>query len=89
MPDLSTEPARVSRQRAMLLLCIEDDRTFAKVVDANPDLIHKLPGETRAKYRTEVIAKLLGPHRLSVAARPVPPRKSGLPPSSGNGSHKL
>ncbi len=61
MFDLSNEPARVTRQRAMELLCIADDKVFAKVVDANPELVHKLPGETRARYRTDIIARLLNP----------------------------
>lgn len=58
---LSKYPARVRRAVAMQLLCIENDDTFKKVVDANPGLAHKLPGETESKYLTEVIAKLLQP----------------------------
>lgn len=90
MHDLTMEPARVSRQRAMVLLCIDDDATFKKVVDAVPQLIHKLPGETRAKYRTEVIAKLLS--HVSFVGFKWPGTdnsKSGLPPSTGKGSSKL
>ena len=74
MPDLSQEPARVSRKRAMELLCIQDKRVFSKVVDANPDIVHKLKGETRAKYLTSVIARLLSP------------RQSGLQSNGGKGS---
>lgn len=51
--------ARVRRAAAMELLDIADSHTFAKVVDANPDLVHKLPGERQAKYVTAVIYRLL------------------------------
>lgn len=61
MPDFSKEPARVTRARAMELLCIEDGRTFRKVVDAVPKIKHKLPGEKRCRYLTSVIADLLEP----------------------------
>lgn len=61
MPDFSKEPARVTRARAMELLCIDDDRTFRKVIDANPQIAHRLPGETRAKYLTSELARLLKP----------------------------
>lgn len=59
--DLTKEPARVPRRRAMELLSIDDERVFAKVVDANPSLRHKLKGEKRCKYLTAVIAELLPP----------------------------
>jgi len=52
-------PARVTRQVAMQLLCVTSKRTFKKVVDANPQLRHRLPGEVRYKYLRDEIAKLL------------------------------
>lgn len=61
MPELSKQPARVTRHVAMELLCIDDSRTFKKVVDANPEIKHTLPGEKRAKYLTSVIATLMRP----------------------------
>jgi hypothetical protein len=69
MPDLSKYPARVKRHVAMELLSIDDDEVFRKVVDANPDLAHRLPGEKKAKYLTEVIAKLLSPNNPAVIDR--------------------
>jgi hypothetical protein len=57
--DFSQYPARVSRQTAMALLCISSSETFRKVVDATPDLPHKLPGEVRSKYKVSVIARIL------------------------------
>lgn len=59
--------ARVRRAKAMELLNIDSDRTFAKVVDANPQLAHRLPGETQDKYLTEQIFRLL--HPVSVCAK--------------------
>ena len=59
MSDLNEYPARVSRAVAMQLLGIRDDATFRKVVDATPDLLHKLPGESYGKYRVTAIARLL------------------------------
>jgi hypothetical protein len=76
MIDLSKEPARVGRKRAMQLLSIPSGKIFAKVVDANPDLVHKLKGEQRAKYLTSVIARLL---------QPVP--ASSIQSSSKGGKH--
>jgi len=61
MPDWNSLPARVSRAVAMRLLSISTDDTFGKVVDANPQLKHRLPGETRFKYLTDEIRKLLAP----------------------------
>jgi hypothetical protein len=52
-------PARVQARRAMELLSVRTWATFRKVVDANPDLVHRLPGESRARYSTAVIASLL------------------------------
>ena len=54
-------PVRVNRAAAMRLLCIGSGRVFAKVVDANPQLVHRLPGETRGRYLREEIVKLLSP----------------------------
>ena len=59
--NLDNYPARVSRKTAMLLLGILHSRTFTKVVDANPRLVHRLPGEQRARYRVDEIARLLSP----------------------------
>lgn len=59
MPDLSAYPARVSRSTAMQLLCIKTDVLFRKVVDATPEIVHRLPGEKRSRYRISVIADLL------------------------------
>lgn len=42
----------------MQMLCVSG-RVFKKVVDANPQLKHKLPGETRCRYLRDEIAKLL------------------------------
>lgn len=67
MPDLSDYPARVTRAVAMELLCVNTDRAFKKVVDANPRLRHKLPGETRWRYLREEIARLLSPNAASRA----------------------
>ena len=60
---VQTHGTRVRRKAAMALLCIHDKHVFQKVVDANPDLIHKLPGEGQTKYLTAVIFRL-------VSARP-------------------
>jgi hypothetical protein len=67
MPDLSKYPARVTRCVAMELLSVKDDETFRKVIDANPDLAHTLPGETKAKYLLVVIARLLEPNKSRCA----------------------
>lgn len=69
MPELSKQPARVTRHVAMELLCIDDSRTFKKVVDANPEIKHTLPGEKRAKYLTSVIVRLLDPRCATVLGR--------------------
>lgn len=61
MTDFNKLPARVPRSRAMELLSITSERVFAKVVDANPGMKHKLKGEKRCKYLTAVIAELLTP----------------------------
>ena len=50
---------RVRRATAMRLLCVEDPRTFQKVVDANQQLAHKLKGETQPKYLVVEIFALL------------------------------
>ena len=59
MTDLAHYPARVSRAVAMELLCIKGAAHFRKVVDANPQMVHRLAGETRARYRTAIIFGLL------------------------------
>ena len=70
MTDFSKLPARVSRSKAMELLSIEDERVFAKVVDANPSLKHKIKGEKRCKYLTAEIARLLKPSSSPVHKSP-------------------
>lgn len=50
---------RVTRREAMTLLGIKSDALFRKVVDANPDLCHRLPGETRCHYRMDRLSQLL------------------------------
>lgn len=57
--------ARVPRWVALRALDITEDATLKKVVDANPDLVHKLPGETKARYRSTVIARLLAGNRCA------------------------
>lgn len=52
--------ARVRRSQAMGLLGIRDGDVFKKVVDANPELKHKLTGEGQTKYLTSVIFGLVG-----------------------------
>ena len=59
MTDLSRHPARVSRATAMEILCIHTQTVFAKVVDSNPQIIHRLKGETRNRYLRDELAKLL------------------------------
>lgn len=61
MPDWNALPSRVARALAKKLLSCDNERTFKKVVDANPQLKHRLPGETRFKYLTDEIRKLLAP----------------------------
>jgi hypothetical protein len=51
--------ARVGRGIAMRALDIEHDETFKKIVDATPDLAHRLPGEGKTRYRSSVICQLL------------------------------
>ena len=50
---------RVRAGVAMQILCIADPETFRKVVDANPQLRHCLPGEAQPKYLTAEIFALL------------------------------
>lgn len=71
--------ARVRRTEAMALLGIRDKHTFTKVVDANPQMRHKLPGEGQAKYLTSVIFELL-PHRVSGGAPETTPEAGCAPP---------
>lgn len=49
---------RVRRAKAMELLGIARDDIFTKVVDATPELRHRLPGESRDRYVTAVIYQL-------------------------------
>ena len=51
--------ARVRRSDAMRLLVITNRHTFNKVVDANPGMRHRIPGEGQYKYLTAVIYNLL------------------------------
>ena len=66
---MSTEilPARVNGRVARELLGIRDKGVFRKVVDANPQLVHKLAGEVRPKYLTRELQAL-----LIKSTRPVP-----------------
>jgi hypothetical protein len=50
---------RVRRAVAMALLDVSDERTFRKIVDANPELAHRIPGESQDRYVTSVIYRLL------------------------------
>lgn len=61
MPDWNQLPARVTRAEAMRLLGCRSGRVFRKVVDANPRLKHRLPGETHFRYLTAVIKELVTP----------------------------
>lgn len=58
--EIDNYPARVTRAAAMRLLAV-GSKTFAKIVDANPQLAHRLPGETRHKYLLVEIRRLLSP----------------------------
>lgn len=60
MPDWDKLPARVTRAVAMQLLGATKN-TFPKIVDANPQLKHRLRGEVHFKYLTAEIRKLLTP----------------------------
>lgn len=51
--------ARVRAHRAMELLDVPSKRTFQKIVDANPELAHRLPGEGQPRYLTAAIFLLL------------------------------
>ena len=59
--------ARVRRRQAMRLLSIRDAALFKKVVDANPDLKHKLNGEGQTKYLTAVIFRLTSAARCATS----------------------
>jgi hypothetical protein len=54
-------PVRVDRHTARKLLAVNDDRTFRKIIDANPHIVHRIPGEVRAKYLTRELLALLPP----------------------------
>lgn len=51
--------ARVRAATAMKLLDVPSKRTFQKIVDANPELAHRLPGEGQPRYLTAAIFLLL------------------------------
>jgi hypothetical protein len=53
------EHARVTRAVAMRAFDVRDDETFKKIVDANPNLVHRLPGEIRMMFRSTEIVRLL------------------------------
>ena len=55
------QAARVNAKTAMAMLGVATKETFRKVVDANPQLVHRLPGEVRRKYLTREISKLMEP----------------------------
>lgn len=58
--DWDKLPARVRMGQAIELLgCTK--HTFAKVVDANPQIKHRLKGEVHFKYLTVEIRKLVTP----------------------------
>jgi hypothetical protein len=52
-------PARVNGKIAREVLGIADKETFRKVVDANPQVVHRLAGEVRPKYLTRELLALL------------------------------
>lgn len=56
---------RVRRSQAMALLSIGHADTFRKVVDANPGLAHRVPGEKQDKYVTSVIYNLRSESRCA------------------------
>lgn len=53
-------PLRVSRAVAMEILGV-DRETFRKILEVNPQLAHRIPGEVRAKYLTRELFALLKP----------------------------
>lgn len=67
MPDWDKLPVRVRRTEAIRLLAASK-KTFPKIVDANPQLKHRLPGEVHFTYLTAEIRKLLTP--VSHGVRP-------------------
>lgn len=62
---------RVRRGDAMRMLCIIDDRTWQKVLDANPQLRHRLRGERQFKYVTAEIFRLLPASQQASGVRQV------------------
>jgi uncharacterized protein (DUF1697 family) len=52
-------PARVSAATARQILAVRSTRVWRKIVDANPQLVHRLAGETRHHYVTLELFKLL------------------------------
>lgn len=53
------QSARVNAAEARRMLGVRDKRVWRKVVDANPQLVHRLPGEVRNRYLTRELLKLL------------------------------
>lgn len=51
--------ARVRRAEAMEILGIASDRVFTKVVEANPNLRHRVAGEEQDRYITALLFGLL------------------------------
>lgn len=57
--NTETLPARVNGKTAREILCVPDKEVFRKIVDANPQLVHRIPGEVRPKYLTRELLALL------------------------------
>lgn len=64
---LAKHGARVRRGEAMAMLSVESEKVWQNVLDANPQLKHRLPGEGQSKYSTAEIFRLL-PERNRGAA---------------------
>ena len=54
-------PARVNAKTAMDMLAVRSGHVFSKIVDANPQICHRIAGEVRPKYLTVELQKLLRP----------------------------
>lgn len=57
--NIENLPARVNAKRAREILSVVSSNLFRKIVDANPQLVHRLPGEVRPKYLTSELLALL------------------------------
>ena len=55
-----THPARVTRSVALEILNV-NSATFTKIVENNPQVVHRISGEVRAKYLTRELFALLNP----------------------------